>query len=158
MRTKKWTEIQLKNAVKKSTSIRQVIAHLGLIAAGGNYTQIKKYLVQLKLDTKHFKGRAWNKGLTGIGQPKVTLEQILVTGSFFQSYKLKKRLFSAGLKARKCEECGWAKSAADGRIPLELHHINGNGRDNRLYNLLILCPNCHSLKPNHRGRNIRKTL
>jgi len=40
----------------------------------------------------------------------------------------------------------------DGYLPLELDHINGDHHDNRLENLRILCPNCHSLKPTHRGR------
>ncbi|HKP51497.1 MAG TPA: HNH endonuclease [Chloroflexia bacterium] len=52
-----------------------------------------------------------------------------------------------------CEECGWARRAVDGRLPLELHHMNGNRYDNRLENLIVLCPNCHSLKDNHRGLN-----
>jgi hypothetical protein len=25
-----------------------------------------------------------------------------------------------------------------------LHHVNGDKRDNRLANLALLCPNCHS--------------
>ena len=37
---------------------------------------------------------------------------------------------------------------------LELHHINGNPTDNRLENLQILCPNCHSKTNNFRGKNI----
>ncbi|MDE1988391.1 MAG: HNH endonuclease, partial [Patescibacteria group bacterium] len=41
-------------------------------------------------------------------------------------------------------------------LPLELDHINGDRHDNRLENLRILCPNCHSLKPTHRGRNMNK--
>ena len=44
-----------------------------------------------------------------------------------------------------------------GTEPEELDHINGNPRDNRLKNLRVLCPNCHSLKPSHRGRNKKKT-
>ncbi len=55
--------------------------------------------------------------------------------SDFQSYKLKNRLIKEGLKLPYCEECGWAKKAEDGRLPLELHHINGNARDNRLKKL-----------------------
>ncbi|KKQ13143.1 MAG: hypothetical protein US27_C0015G0001, partial [Candidatus Moranbacteria bacterium GW2011_GWF1_36_78] len=52
--------------------------------------------------------------------------------------------------------CGWHKVSKDGRLPLELDHINGDSKDNRIKNLRVLCPNCHSLKPTHRGRNIKK--
>jgi len=37
---------------------------------------------------------------------------------------------------------------------VELHHINGDSRDNRLENLQILCPNCHALTDNYRGKNV----
>jgi predicted HNH restriction endonuclease len=38
-------------------------------------------------------------------------------------------------------------------IPLELHHVNGDNRDNRIENLQLLCPNCHALTDNYRGLN-----
>lgn len=140
--------------MKKSRSIRQVILCLGLIPAGGNYFQFTKYIEEFEIDSSHFKGQGWNKGLKGTGTFRWKLEEILVRGSIFQSYKLKNRLFGAKIKQPKCEECGWAVLSLDGRLPLELDHINGDSRDNRLENLRILCPNCHSLKPTHRGRNI----
>jgi len=152
MKKRAWTEKQLISTVKKSISYRQVIKGLGLKPAGGNYDQIKKYIKELKLEIKHFKGRGWNLGLKGIGKPKIPLEKILVKNNSFQSFKLKKRLFAAKLKPEYCEECGWAEKTPDGYLPLELDHINGDHHDNRLENLRILCPNCHSLKPTHRGR------
>ena len=153
---RKWSESQLKGAVKTSKSYRQVLHKLGLKEAGGNYQQVKKYIKEYGFDMSHFTGKVWNKGLRGIGKPRLPLESILVKNSDYQSFKLKKRLFTAGIKKQECEECGWAKRNSDGYLPLELDHINGDHRDNRLENLRVLCPNCHSLKPNHRGRNIGK--
>jgi len=155
MKLRKWTIDQLKETVKKSKSISQVLGFLGLKQAGGNYFQIKKYFRLYKIDTSHFTGKTWNKGLKGIGKPRIPLEEILVKNNTYQSFKLKRRLFKAGLKTEKCEECGWNKISPGGYPPLELDHINGDHMDNRLENLRVLCPNCHSLKPNHRGRNIK---
>ena len=151
-RKRKWTTEQLKKAVKECFSYRQVLSRLGLREAGGNYEQLKKYISELRLDIKHFKGRGWNAGLHGIGIPRIPLENILKKGTYVQSFKLKKRLFTAKLKPKYCEECGWAMQTSDGYLPLELDHINGDRHDNRLENLRVLCPNCHSLKPTHRGR------
>ena len=156
MRKRKWTIEQLQKAVKNSTSIRQVIGKLGLVEAGGNYEQVKNYIADLKLDNAHFTGMGWSKGNKVPREPLFSLESILVSGSRFQSFKLKKRLFAVKIKKPACEECGWAQKAIDGRIPVELDHINGDRHDNRLENLRVLCPNCHSLKSTHRGRNKKR--
>lgn len=150
---RRWTIEQLKKAVEVSFSFRQVLKELDLRPTGGNYDQLRRYLSECQFDTSHFTGQLWNKGKRGIGKPRIPLESILVEGSWYQSFKLKRRLFVAGLKKAECEECGWAKRSEEGYLPLELDHINGNRHDNRLENLRVLCPNCHSLKPTHRGRN-----
>ncbi|EKD58876.1 MAG: hypothetical protein ACD_56C00036G0008 [uncultured bacterium] len=155
-RRKSWTQSELEEAVKKSKSVRQVLGLLGLRLAGGNYTQIGKYIKEYNIDTTHFTGKAWNRGMIGIGKPRIELSKILIQDSYFQSFKLKKRLFAEDLKPKHCEECGWNKVSIDGRLPLELHHINGDSRDNRIENLIVLCPNCHSIKLSHRGCNIKK--
>lgn len=153
MRKRSWTLVELTGAVQKAQSLRQVLISLNLKPAGGNYSQIKKYIQMHQLDTSHFLGKSWNLGRKYAPKPHVSLEAILQQKSNFQSYKLKNRLFQAGLKQPVCELCGWAKRTLDGRIPVELDHINGDNTDNRLENLRILCPNCHSLQPTHRGKN-----
>lgn len=65
---------------------------------------------------------------------------------------LKLRLLEAGLKENRCEWCG-LKEWRDQPLSMALHHINGDGRDNRLENIVFLCPNCHAQTPNYGGRN-----
>ena len=153
MRIRTWTDGELIGVIDKSRSIRQVLISLGLRPIGGNYQQILKHIQRLRLSTDHFTGQGWN--IDGHFHPRkaIELSELLVPNSDFQSYKLKTRLIKEGLKEPKCEICGWAEKAPGGRIPVELDHVNGNHRDNRIENLRVLCPNCHSLQTTHRGIN-----
>lgn len=151
-----WTKTQLIKAVGSSRSYRQVITKLGLIPAGGNYKQVQKYISELKLNINHFTGQGWNVGLKFIPNAPRPLKDILKKNTTYQSYKLKKRLFKEGYKKEKCEICDWAEVSEDGRVPLEINHINGDSADNRLDNIEILCPNCHSLRPFYRGSKLKK--
>lgn len=68
------------------------------------------------------------------------------------SSKLKKFISENNLKEHKCEEClliEWQGKL----IPLELHHIDGNNKNNQFDNIQFICPNCHALTDNYRGRN-----
>lgn len=157
-RRRSWSDEDLDLAVKDSFSVRSVLKKLGLVPAGGNYLQVNNTIKRLGLDNSHFTGSRWNKGIKYQIKTRQPTEKILVKNSSFQSYKLKNRLFEEGYKERKCELCGWCQISADGRIPVELDHINGDHFDNQLDNLRILCPNCHSLQPTHRGRNKKSAL
>ena len=71
------------------------------------------------------------------------------------SYKLKEKLIRDGIKKDECELCGvsiWMGI----KLPLELHHKNNNHLDNSLENLIILCPNCHSIQVGNSGANTGK--
>ena len=53
-----------------------------------------------------------------------------------------------------CEKCGWGEiNETTGKIPLEIHHIDGDCTNNRIDNLQLLCPNCHSLTSNFGSLN-----
>ena len=54
----------------------------------------------------------------------------------------------------KCQLCGWGKvNTYTEKIPLEIHHIDGNYRNNKEENLQLLCPNCHSLTETYKSHN-----
>ena len=143
---------EFEKAIQQSRSIAETCRHLGVKPCGGNYRIVHNAIEKYSLDISHFTGQGWNTGLKFKPFKEKPIDEILVSDSSYQSFKLKRRLLSDGLKLHICEQCGlteWQGSP----IPLELHHINGNNRDNRIENLLLLCPNCHALTECYRGKN-----
>ena len=57
----------------------------------------------------------------------------------------------------KCARCGWGEiNKYTNKIPLEIEHIDGNYKNNIEENLILLCPNCHSLTSTYKGANLNK--
>lgn len=57
----------------------------------------------------------------------------------------------------KCARCGWSEvNKYTNNIPLEIEHIDGNYLNNKEDNLILLCPNCHSLTSTYKGANLNK--
>lgn len=147
MRFNKYTKEQLIEAVKSSTSIRQVLLILNVSPHGGNYRVINNYIEKLQLDTSHFTGQGWNRG-QNFG-PKRPISDYLSNNFFITSHKLRKRLISEGYFEHKCYCCNNTKWNNQ-PIPLELEHKDGNHHNNNLDNLTLLCPNCHAQTPTYR--------
>ena len=54
----------------------------------------------------------------------------------------------------KCARCGWGKTNPyTNNIPLEVEHIDGNYKNNKEENLILIWPNCHSLTGTYKGAN-----
>jgi lambda repressor-like predicted transcriptional regulator len=85
----------------------------------------------------------------------IPIEDLLVAGSRRGRAHVKARLINEGLKENRCETCGITEWRGKS-LSMELHHVNGDGEDNRLENLQLLCGNCHAQTDNWGGRGIRR--
>ena len=83
----------------------------------------------------------WLNGTFNGSQENGNLSQLI------RGYLLEKNNYS-------CEKCGWHEiNPITKKVPLEIHHKDGNYQNNRPENLEVLCPNCHSLTPNFKALN-----
>lgn len=140
-RIAKWrtfSKQEIKKIVKESYSDREVAEKLGYKKdGGGSKVTLHQMYRELNLDTSHFKGLGWNK------------DNYDYDSFTIHSYKKRGKTTAAPLiylRGRKCEKCGNTEWLGE-PINLEVHHINGDRTDNRLENLQLLCPNCHSYTP-----------
>jgi 5-methylcytosine-specific restriction endonuclease McrA len=127
----------------QSSSITIMCQKLGFNYKNGIITKlIRERILNQNLRIEKFKPREWDRG---------SVEKILVKSSRFRGNLsgLLKR-FSV-IPNDKCQECG-INSWNQKLLVLELHHIDGDNRNNTRENLVFLCPNCHSLTENHRNK------
>lgn len=104
-----------------------------------------------------FHGSSWSQAVQRgdiVPRPRAReLELLLVQGvSRSARGNTKKRLIEAGVKEDRCEGCGITHWKGR-KLSIQIHHVNGDGTDNRIENLELLCPNCHSLTDTFSGRN-----
>jgi len=151
MQYNNYTELEFIEAVKQSKSIAEVLRRLNLVVAGGNYSTIRNKIKDLNLSQVHMTGQASNKGRK-FG-PKRALVDYLSNKYRIASYKLKNKLIAENIFVAQCDNCKLT-TWLDSSIPLELHYIDGDHMNNNLLNLQLLCPNCHTLTDNYRGKGI----
>lgn len=143
------------DVVAQSFSIAQVISAFGLDVSGANYSTVKRKIKKLDLSTSHFTGQGHLKGKNHFWNKKEPIESYLTINSSVSRVHLKKRLIKEGYLENKCSICGintWLEQP----LVCHLDHINGVNDDNRLENLRLVCPNCHSQTLTYAGRNIAK--
>ncbi len=137
---REYTDEDVITAAKSVTSLSQLLGKLGLRKAGGNYSNMKRIVQRLEVDTSHWTGKGWNKG-----------QRLRDWSEYTRAAYIKPHLIQdRGHKCQGCKLSFWR----DKDIPLEIHHVDGDRTNNDLSNLSLLCPNCHALtdswrKPNH---------
>ena len=158
----KYTNEHLEKLVKESVSIAEVLRKLGYSSCGGGtHTILKQKIEKLKLDTSHFTGQKWSAGKTKLDddriRTRVSREHIFCEDSLESQSVVRKYLIRYNLVEYKCGECEITEWKGTSLV-LELHHKNGNNSDNRMENLIFLCPNCHSITPSFKNKQNKRRL
>lgn len=148
---KKWEKFskeEIEQFVKDSTSYAQLARKIGYDVKSSNgsaYRAVHQMIDELNLDTSHFTGQGWNKD--NFDYSRFCYGKSIKTACALPAI--------AVLRGYKCECCGLSEWMGK-EITLEVHHEDGDSLNNELDNLQLLCPNCHSMTDNWRGKGIKK--
>jgi 5-methylcytosine-specific restriction endonuclease McrA len=150
---------QLAALATDSFSIAEVLAKLSLPTKGRAFFEMKRRLDELAIDVSHFRGQGWAFGHTRETHPAIgkVARRLMIPDEKVRSEwstaprpSLVKRLLAKGWDYR-CAICGIDEWCGK-RLVLHLDHITGINNDNRVENLRLLCPNCHSQTPTYCNR------
>lgn len=151
---------EFKEIVKNSFTFTEILKKCDLQNKGGNINTVKRRLVKENINFSHIKtGLNHNKGRVFIRQ-QISLQEALL--KYFipccaaTRHILIKLIKRFNLLKYSCKECGCESIWNNKPVSLQLHHINGINNDNRLENLILLCPNCHSQTENFAGKSLKK--
>lgn len=152
----KYPENDFINLVKENYSLNSINTYIKLYKnINTKNNTIKNRIDYLNLNISHFShSKSMKKWIDE--NRTLSLEKILVENSKYNNGTyIKQKLYKAKLKEEKCELCGIGNIWNNKKLILQLDHINGVHSDNRIENLQIVCPNCHSCTENYCGRNVK---
>jgi len=130
--------------IKNSSCISDVLRTVGYSTNGNTWGNriVKERMEKLNLSFTKKNENYYNKTIKPL-----ELNEVLIKDSNYNRTKLKERLVKEGIFKYKCACCGISEWQGK-PLSLQLHHLNGINNDNRIENLQLLCPNCHSQTEN----------
>lgn len=135
--------------------VKEAFDKLQIPFSTGMYKTLRRRIAEENIDISHLKtGVGANKGRKFPGFARAgSLDEILVKDSKYTNKRfLKKRLLESKILPNQCQLCGQLPEWNGKPLTLQLDHKNGDNQDNRLENLRIVCPNCHTQTDTYAGK------
>jgi hypothetical protein len=140
---------EFKIIINESRTITECLQKFGLVNKGRNNKTFLTRVEKENISIEHIRKQSARVAQEG---KRIPLENYLVEGREINGSRIKKKLVEVGLLKDECAVCGQLPVWNGKPLSLELDHINGNRFDNRIENLRIICPHCHSQTDTFRGR------
>ena len=147
-----WNDAEkVKEAVKGSKTLSEILTKLGINLNSGNYQTLKAQALRYGIELPKYNPSECTRN--AIRKNKLSLEDLFSNRGFKTSSDAikKEMILHFGIK-NECLECGQGPVWNGKPLTLELDHIDGNSFNNEITNLRILCGHCHSQTLNFRGR------
>lgn len=151
---------QFQDLLNNSDSFVDILLKVGLNPYNGNHKTLNHRIKEEGFDTsilEENRKKSREKHMNTLHKKhSYALDDILVENSKYGSHHLKNKLISQNILKNECSICKNNGEWFGQKLSLQLDHINGINNDNRLENLRLLCPNCHSQTETFSGKRHKK--
>lgn len=151
-----YTRDWLEELINSSNSYREVLIKAGRAPSGGeSYRLLKNKIKEFGVDDSKIQTSkvTIDDRYRGGNKRKYEKDEIFCKNSPAAQSVLRRYIKRYNMLVYECALCGFEGEDWEGPIALEIDHINGDNKDNRIENLRYLCPNCHAHTETYRGRN-----
>lgn len=137
--------------VKNNTTYASILRILNYSTRGAGNRMLKSRIQAEGIDDTHIKLGKYQVMAQLRSRPDH--EVFVENSTYLNGVSIKRRLINQKYKENVCSVCGLLPKWNNKVLSLQIDHINGVRTDNRLENLRLICPNCHSQTDNFAGKN-----